>query len=58
MTSNHVKILLLLVVLFAVQPIYATIPPPTGEDPMPITEWLLLLGASGVFYGFRKKMKK
>ncbi len=59
MTSNHLKILLLLVVFVIVQPMNAQgLPPPVGGDPMPITEWLLALAATGALYGFRKKLKK
>jgi hypothetical protein len=59
MTSNHYKILLLLVVFVIVQPLNAQGPPPPGlEDPLPVTEWLLVLAASGALYGFRKKLKK
>ncbi|XLS29119.1 hypothetical protein ACJD0Z_18215 [Flavobacteriaceae bacterium M23B6Z8] len=60
MTSNHFKILLVLIVVVTyTTPVFSQdLPPPIGGDPMPITEWLLVLGASGAIYGFRKKLKK
>ncbi|WP_340199385.1 hypothetical protein [Ascidiimonas sp. W6] len=58
MTSNRFKVLLFVVVFFATTTSYGQLPPPDGEDPMPITEWLLVLAASGAVYGFRKKIKK
>lgn len=59
MTSNHFKILLILVVFMVTQSIYSQDIPPPGDDPtVPITEWLLILGVSGAVYGFRKKLKK